>query len=89
MAQGPILVGPVQFGDFIVKEQAFSKSGSDCYSAESHLFPLVSAPGSNATTAPDRGLLGIGPYVTFRLTSSACSAVSKELALGNQHEAEG
>ncbi|KDQ56689.1 hypothetical protein JAAARDRAFT_36184 [Jaapia argillacea MUCL 33604] len=43
VAQGPIYLAPVQFGDFTVAKQAF-----------------ISAPGSNATTAGDGGLLGLG-----------------------------
>ena len=61
MAQGPILVGPVSFGDFKVEKQAFSESKIFIPGGTLLIALLVSAPGSNATTAPDRGLLGIGP----------------------------
>ncbi|KDQ55529.1 hypothetical protein JAAARDRAFT_48835 [Jaapia argillacea MUCL 33604] len=47
-AKGPIYLGPVQFGDFLVQKQAF-----------------ISAPGSNAVSAGDKGLLGVGPKTSI------------------------
>ncbi|KAL5521820.1 hypothetical protein ACEPAF_2568 [Sanghuangporus sanghuang] len=43
VAQGPVYVGEITFGDFTV-DSAF-----------------ISAPGTNATTNNDKGLLGVGP----------------------------
>ena len=52
VTQGPILIGNVGFGGFTVL-QAFSECGFSFQYA-------VSAPGSNATTNGDTGLLGVG-----------------------------
>jgi len=44
LADGEVMITQVQFGDFVVDQQAF-----------------INAPGSNATSVGDLGILGIGP----------------------------
>lgn len=53
-AAGPVLIGPVKFGDATVNSA------------------FISAPGSNATTNGDKGLLGVGP--------PSLSAIKQQLA---------
>ena len=65
VAQGPVLIGNVSVGTFSAS-QAFSESSIRDISRRSvNRFHSVSAPGSNATTFNDKGLLGVGPYVIW------------------------
>lgn len=63
VAAGPILIGEVTIGDFTVQKQAFSKNHAHMPTNRLLTGSTVSAPGTNATTSNDKGLLGLGPYV--------------------------
>ncbi|THH09569.1 hypothetical protein EW145_g1912 [Phellinidium pouzarii] len=57
VAEGPLYVGNVTFGNFTVN-QAF-----------------ISAPGTNATTNQDRGLLGVGPPLLSTVQSALANTI--------------
>ncbi|EJD05356.1 acid protease [Fomitiporia mediterranea MF3/22] len=52
VAQGPVYVGPITFGNFTVNSA------------------FISAPGTNATTNQDKGLLGVGPPQLSSITQA-------------------
>ncbi|TCD64731.1 hypothetical protein EIP91_003687 [Steccherinum ochraceum] len=57
VAQGPVLIGEVRIGDFVVEKQAF-----------------ITAPGTNATSVGDQGLLGVGPPGLSRINNSLANS---------------
>lgn len=90
VAAGPIMTGSVTFGDFTVT-QAFGTSLRPLLQPPGSSNGSVSAPGSNATTNGDKGLLGVGPYVAvFRMACCLLTSLSfKAIIIASRADSAG